>query len=56
MQDRTNIAIYNGLIGSRIRRWYALSIGTKINDLGWPWTAYPGTARCFKYPHYLTNR
>jgi len=22
---------------------YSLLIGTKINDLGWPWTAYPGT-------------
>jgi len=28
---------YYGLIGSHIT--YALSIGTNINDLGWPWTA-----------------
>jgi len=27
---------YDGLTGSRI---YALSIGIKISDLGWPWTA-----------------
>jgi len=27
---------YDGLTGSRI---YVLSIGTKINDLGWSWPA-----------------
>ena len=35
---------YDGLIGSRVA--YALSIGAKISDLGWPWTA----------PHSCRNR
>ena len=34
--DISDLSYCDGLTGSRI---YALSIATKIDDLGWPWTA-----------------